>query len=106
TISCKTEKERKQLTDWLVILVNMENGRKTMEQRLDTKLDDIDLDESIPAERFNLESERTSRQRSEIFMRLSVDEGYTLRDLIVENARGHGHGWIVGSASQAADRMV
>jgi len=102
----KTEKEGQELAAELGSLVNMENGRKTMEQRLDTKLDDIDLDESIPAERSNLESERTSRQRSEIFMRLSVDEGYTLRDLIVENARGHGHGWIVGSASQAADRMV
>jgi FMN-dependent oxidoreductase (nitrilotriacetate monooxygenase family) len=102
----RTEKEGQELAAELGSLVNMDTGRRTMEQRLDTKLDDIDLDESIPADRFNLESSRASRQRTEIFKRLSVEQGYTLRQLIVENARGHGHGWIVGSASQAADRMV
>lgn len=102
----RTEKEGQEIAAELANLVNMDAGRTIMEQRLDMSLADIDLDEQIPAERFNLESARSSRQRTEIFKRLSVDQGYTLRDLIVENARGHGHGWIVGSASQAADRMV
>lgn len=102
----RTEKEGQELAAELGRLVNMDTGRTIMEQRLDMSLADIDLDEQIPAERFNLESSRSSRQRTEIFMRLSVERGYTLRELIIENARGHGHGWVVGSASQAADRMV
>lgn len=102
----ETEKEAQEIARNLGEHVHMETARHHLERRLDMKLDDLDLDERIPLERFNTESAANSRSRTEIFLRLSEEGGYTLRDLIIENARGHGHGWIVGSASQAADRMI
>ena len=41
-----------------------------------------------------------------MFRKLSVDEGYTLRDLIHVNARSHGHQTITGTPGQVADRMI
>lgn len=99
----RTEAEAKEFAEELTSLVNLEHGRNQLARSLGFAVDDIDWDESIPAERFETGVAATSR--FEVFRSRSVDQGYTLRQLILESARASGHFWTVGSASQVADQM-
>ncbi|MGO2112092.1 MAG: NtaA/DmoA family FMN-dependent monooxygenase [Pseudoclavibacter sp.] len=100
----RTEAEAQEFLDELTSLVDIEHGRAQFAESLGFELDDIDPDESIPAERFDRGTATTSRY--EIFRRRSVEQGYTLRELIVESSRASGHLWAVGSASRIADQMA
>lgn len=100
----RTDAEAKEFLDELTSLIDLDHGRAQLAFSLGFSVDDLDWDESIPAERFDTASGTTSRR--EIFRRRSVEQGYTLRDLIIESARASGHLWTVGSASKIADQMA
>lgn len=101
----ETEAEARDLEADLASYVNTDQGRVFIGTRLEMDLSEFPLDESIPAEWF-VGPKSESRSRYENIRKLTVDEGYTLRDLIAMNARSHGHQSITGTASQVADVMV
>src|SRR5699024_3375073 len=71
--------------------VNMETGLYLLENRLEMDLSGLDLDDRIPNDYWAKGPVKQSRSRWEIFRQLGQDEGYTIRDLILEHSRGHGH---------------
>lgn len=101
-----TEKEAQDVMRNLGDHVNMASGRYLLENRLEMKLDEIDLDERIPSSYWSRGPVKQSKSRWEVFRHLSEDKGYTLRELILEHSRGHGHQWVAGTASKVADVMV
>jgi len=101
----RTEKEAQELVAYLGAHVRMDTGRYILGQRLKMRLGELDLDRPSPAEWF-LGPEQESNSRYQIFRHLAVDKGYTLRELILEHARGHGHQWVSGTPAAVADRMI
>ena len=101
----ETESDARDLENDLASYVNTDLGRTFIGTRLEMDLSQLDLDEQIPTEWF-VGPKIESRSRYEVFRKLSVDEGYTLRDLIHVNARSHGHQTITGTPGQVADRMI
>ena len=70
-------------------------------------LSDIDLDDTVPPERFPDTSTLARRQsRPQIFIDLAVNRGYSLRKVLQAVAAGFGHGRFVGTPEQAAERIV
>lgn len=99
-----TEAEAQELADELGRHVHLENGRAQVGADLRMDLSELDYDESIPAEWFRDDESLGSRYK--IYRQKSVDQGMTLRELIVDLARSTGHQWMAGTPSQVADRMV
>jgi FMN-dependent oxidoreductase (nitrilotriacetate monooxygenase family) len=102
----RTEKEAQDVMRNLGDHVNMETGRYLLENRLEMQLGEIGLDERIPASFWQQGPVKQSKSRWEVFRHLGEDKGYTLRELILEHSRGHGHQWVAGTASKVADVMV
>lgn len=100
----ETRAEAEEMAHELAGYVSMEHGRVQIATALKTNLDDIDLDDIIPAERFSDDPGRGSRYQ--IYKRLGRDQRLTLRELILEDARAGGHQWLVGTASEIADTMI
>jgi alkanesulfonate monooxygenase SsuD/methylene tetrahydromethanopterin reductase-like flavin-dependent oxidoreductase (luciferase family) len=101
-----TEAQAKELADELADLIDFEAGRAMLNTFLQTKLDDLELDEPIPGERLPLPSEmQGQRSRYEMFYKLATEENYTLRGLIKVRAVAAGHLLAVGTAEQVADTM-
>ncbi|NLB47066.1 MAG: LLM class flavin-dependent oxidoreductase [Microbacteriaceae bacterium] len=98
-----TQKEAQELADHLAEQVNMEFGVTQLSASHGMDLSGVDLDDRVPAELF---PETFARSRSEIFRRRALEDKLTLRELIVEDARGTGHGFFIGTASAAADHMI
>ncbi len=100
----RTEAEAREFAEELESLVDFEHARGYMQSSMRIRLDDLDLDDRIPPERFDDGRQTTSR--SEIFRMRAVDQGFTLRELILDFSRSSGHLSVVGSASRVADLMV
>lgn len=98
-----TRAEADELAHHLADQVDMDFGRVQLEADHKLDLADLDLDDRIPAERF---PEKPATSRSKIFMRKAIDEGASIRELIIESARGTGHGWFVGTPGEMADHMI
>ena len=103
-IIADTVAEAQELADELAGLLDLETGRRQISGDLKIRLEDIGFDEHIPAERFSDDPAMGSRYQ--IFRRKSVEEGMTLRELIVDRARSTGHMWMVGTADQVAEAMI
>jgi len=101
----RTRGEAKDLLDLLGSHVRMDAGRYILGRRLKMDLTELDLDRQIPAEWF-LSPEEETNSRYLIFRDLSINKGLTLRELIIEHSRGHGHLWLGGTTSEVADTMV
>lgn len=101
-----TQAEADEVLKDLANHVNMETGLYLLENRLEMKLGELDLDERIPDEYWAAGPVKQSRSRWEIFRHLGQDRGYTVRELILEHSRGHGHQWIAGTPSKVADLMI
>jgi FMN-dependent oxidoreductase (nitrilotriacetate monooxygenase family) len=102
----RTDKEAQDVMRNLGDHVNMETGRYLLENRLEMKLGEVGLDERIPATYWRQGPVKQSKSRWEVFRHLGEDKGYTLRELILEHSRGHGHQWVAGTPSKVADLMV
>ena len=79
-------------------------GRPLVAGDLFLEIDDIGFDERIPAQRFSEDPNLGTRYH--IFRSKAVEQGLTLRELIIDRARSTGHMWFVGTAAQAADTMI
>lgn len=101
----RTEAEAQEFARELEGYVDIEHGRLQLQKSFGFDISDLDLDTSIPAERFDI-SKAGMTSRVEIFRRRTLEQGYTLRQLILESAKASGHQWIVGSAAQVADSMI
>ena len=99
-----TEAEAQELADELGRHVHLENGRAQVGADLRMDLSELDYDERIPEEWF--QDNDTYGSRYKIYRMKSVEQGMTLRELIVDLARSTGHQWMAGTPSQVADRMV
>jgi FMN-dependent oxidoreductase (nitrilotriacetate monooxygenase family) len=99
-----TEKEAQELANELANYIHLGNGRKQVGADLKMDLSQLDYDESIPAEWFSDDPKFGSRYQ--IYRRKSVDQGMSLRELIVDLARSTGHQWMAGTPGQVADRMI
>lgn len=99
-----TEKDAWALADELANNIHFGNGRKQVGADLRMDLSELELNERIPAEWFSEDPAMGSRYH--IYRRKAVDDGMTLRELIVDLARSTGHQWMAGTPAQVADRMV
>lgn len=102
-VVAETQAEADEITAELSSFLDVEQGRIQIAGDLGTDLSDLELDEQIPAERFDGIGSLSSRQG--IYRRKSVEQGLTLRELIYDRARSTGHQWIAGTPSSIADRM-
>jgi len=103
-----TQAEAEEIAQTLIDHVDMDQGRRHLAQMLlylpPTGLDDLELDEPIPAERWVADGSNGSRYEG--LRRKSAERGFTLKDLIVDVVRAGGHQWIVGTPAMIADRMI
>ncbi|MFV0374730.1 NtaA/DmoA family FMN-dependent monooxygenase [Microbacterium sp.] len=99
-----TQAEANELADELAGFVHLENGREQLAASLSMDLSELDIDESIPAEWFSDDPSMGSRY--DLYRLKSVDQGMTLKELIIDQARSTGHQWIAGTPSSVADIMV
>lgn len=97
-----THAEAEDLAQHLADQVDMEFGRIQLIADHKVDLDGLELDDRIPVDRFPA---KLATSRSKIFIR-RAEEGATIRELIIESARGTGHGWFIGTPSEVADHMV
>ena len=102
----KTEAEARDLMASLAEFVDFEAVRAEISQQFGLKLDDIDLDEKIPVERFEGKNDDTAGTRFMAYRHLAVEKGYTLRELLINKSSIGGHLMLCGTASQIADTMV
>ncbi|GGA75002.1 monooxygenase [Pseudoclavibacter endophyticus] len=100
----RTEAEAHEIAADLSSMIDLDAGRRQVAGDLFLEIDDIDFDEHIPAERFSEDPKMGTRYH--IFRSKAVDQGLTLRELIIDRARSTGHMFFVGTAGQAADRMI
>lgn len=98
-----TQAEADEITAELTSYLDVEQGRLQIAGDLGVDLSDAELDEPIPAERFEGIGKLSSRQR--IYQRKTVEQGLSLRELIFDRARSTGHQWVAGTPSTIADRM-
>ena len=99
-----TQAEADERANELAGYVHLENGRDQLAAAIQMDLFSLDLDESIPQEWFSDDPALGSRY--ELYRIKSVDQGMTLRELIIDQARSTGHQWIAGTPSSVADLMV
>ena len=98
-----TQREADEIAAELSSFLDVEQGRSQIAGDLGVELDDLELDEPVPAERFDRIGTLSSRQA--IYRRKAVEQGLTLRELIFDRARSTGHQWIAGTPAVIADRM-
>lgn len=84
--------------------INYESGVKALEGQLDgVKLDDLDLDQPVPLERFGQAGKEGRRRISRLQLyRELVEAGLTLRRILEIHSIGNTHHIFVGSYDQAA----
>lgn len=105
----RTDAEAEEIAADLAAHINMAVARPKFAGAFKLQLDDIDLDERIPAERFpEIAPPGMARPMSRylLFRKYALEDGYTLRDLIAEESKAGGHMWAVGSAQTVADHMI
>ncbi len=104
------EAEARRISAELDGLVDMVNGRKQLSMGLmDADLDGLSLDEPIPLNRLippdEIEAVNIYASRYEPLYRIVEKQQTTMRQMIVDRARAVGHGTLVGTGAQVADRM-
>lgn len=98
------EADAKALSDDLANLIDLDHQRATFIKSSGLQIDDIDLDDRIPDDRWSMDTSKGARYH--IQREASQRGGATLRDILVAGARSMSHLAMVGSASKIADEMV
>lgn len=100
-----TEAEAKELQQGLVDLIDFDVARAEFASQYDVKVDDLDLEDRIPAERFEGKTDDTV-SRISAFRNWAERDGLTLREILVSRFSVGGHRAVAGTASQIADTMI
>jgi len=98
----RTQNEAEELAQALADCIVESSGRATVNRMLDFNVDDIELSEKIPQERFVDGPHHVKRWY--LFRELAKE--MTLRELIVHTSRTLGHQFIVGTPERVADSMI
>ncbi len=101
-----TEAEAREFRNSLQGFVDYDLHRKEFTEAYDIRLDDLELDDHIPLERFEGKNDDNTSTRFTAFRDLAVEHGYSLRELLIHRASSGGHLSLVGTASQVADTMI
>lgn len=104
------ETEARRIAAELDNLVDMENGRQQLSMGLlGADLSGLDLDQPIPVDRLTPPGEihvaSIYASRYANMYRTIQGQATTMREMIVARARSVGHGSLVGTPEQVADRM-
>lgn len=104
----ETEAEARELAHEFGEYVDLDRGRKGLERMWGISLEGVDYDDPVPAERLSAAntSAASTTSRSATFVSRTLDDGWSLKELIIEAARASGHHWFAGSVSQVADEMI
>ena len=103
----ETEAEARSMHKQLNDLINFEVGVMQLQELLPgVNLARYDLDEAVPAEDFPLTSTvQVMQSRYDLYRYMSVERGYTIRQMIEHNCTAGGHWAPVGSAERIAEEM-
>lgn len=99
----ENEADAKELSDYLASMIDLDLQRATFVKSTKLEIEDIDLDDRIPSDRWSLDPAKGARYH---LQREASENGATLRDILVAAARSMSHLAMVGSASKIADEMV
>jgi FMN-dependent oxidoreductase (nitrilotriacetate monooxygenase family) len=102
----RTEAEAKDLLNSVVDQMDLQDVRERFQKHYAVKLDDLSLDARIPEERFDVWKTHTAGPRILAYKNYAMEEGRTVRDLLVNHSSAMGHMLVCGSASQVADEMI
>lgn len=102
----RTAAEARDLQHSLADFLDFEKVRADFQAQYKVRIDDLDLDECIPRERFEEAAGMTPDSRVHTYRALSLDGGVTLREILINRASVGGHIFVSGSVSQVADLMV
>jgi FMN-dependent oxidoreductase (nitrilotriacetate monooxygenase family) len=106
-IIAETETEARAVERELNSYIDLVAGRARLARQLaGTPLDDLELDEPIPAERLPAEDAVEGRRSRYGVYRALISEGWTLRRLIEWEVSSAGHFVPVGAPEQIADLLV
>jgi hypothetical protein len=103
-----TEAEAHRLAAELATYVDVETGLiKLAAYMPGVDFRALDLEEPVSADALpDVEQVQVSRSRYAHLRCLAIEQRYTVRQLMSEVTRSHGHGVTVGTPEQVADRMV
>nr|WP_236007693.1 NtaA/DmoA family FMN-dependent monooxygenase [Nakamurella leprariae] len=103
----ETEREAQEILAELNSLINFESGLRELKGILvGVPVDDFELDDVIPAEKFPpIASVQTMQSRYEVYRTMSLERGWSIRRMIEHDAFGGGHFTPVGSAAKVADML-
>lgn len=93
-----------ELSEELKNYVHLENGRAQLSRALQMDLSGVDYSEKIPSTMFVEKPHLGSRYL--LYKYKAVDQGLTLREMIIDAARATGHQAIVGTPEMVADVMI
>lgn len=99
-----TVKEAEELSEELKNYVHIEHGRAQLARAIQLDLSGLDVDEKIPSSMFVEKPHLGSRYL--LYKYKAVDQGLTLREMIVDQARSTGHQSVVGTPEMVADVMI
>lgn len=99
-----TLKEAEELSQELKNYVNLDTGRAQLGRSVDIDLTELDLDNPIPGSLFVDKPHLGSRYL--LYKHKAVEQGLTLKEMIVEAARSTGHQAVVGTPEMVADVMI
>lgn len=102
----RTEAEAKALFDAVVSKMDLEMLRDVVTKKLEIDLSGLSFDEQIPVERFDAALAKVGGSRLIAYRDYALQDGRTLRDLLVNHSSAMGHILCVGTVEQVADQMV
>ncbi|GAA1791759.1 NtaA/DmoA family FMN-dependent monooxygenase [Planosporangium flavigriseum] len=101
-----TEDEARDVQNSLARFVDFDALRADLATQYGLKLDDVDLDDRIPEERFEGKNDDNAGTRFMAYRHLAVEEKYTLREILINRSSVGGHLMLSGTPSKIADRMI
>jgi FMN-dependent oxidoreductase (nitrilotriacetate monooxygenase family) len=103
----ETETQARAIERELNGFIDLDAGRARLARQLaGTRLDDLELDEPIPAERLPEEAAVEGRRSRYAVYRALISEGWTLRRLIEWEVTSAGHFVPVGAPEQIAELLI
>jgi FMN-dependent oxidoreductase (nitrilotriacetate monooxygenase family) len=101
-----TDAEGREYQASIAEFIDYEIARVKFAEQYELDIADIDLDERIPVERFGDKNDDTAGTRFLAYRHLAVEDGYTLRQVLLNVESVGGHLVVAGSASTVADVMI
>lgn len=97
-----TQSEADDLAEALADCIVEESGRAMLNRMLEFNVDDIDLSDKIPQDRFVDGPQHVKRW----YLFRDLAKEMTLRELMVHGSRALGHRFVVGTPAVVADSMI